>query len=82
MQVSYEFYDEWLNSGGIDLELGANRLTSRQLFWVAAARHFYAKVQPSKIKSPDFFVFEDVRENLHQRFSKNRGFRETFQCKN
>lgn len=81
MQVSYEFYDDWLKSGGKELELGAHRLTNRQLFWVATARHFYAKVQPSEIKSPVYSEFENVKESLNWRITKNAGFQEAFECK-
>lgn len=71
VQAAYEFYDDWIKSGGVDLHLGANRLTDRQLFWVAAA-----KVDFRKYHSQDQ---ED--DHFNERFSSRPGFSDAFNCK-
>lgn len=69
-QIAYEFYDDWLNSGGKELKLGANRLTDRQMFWVAVARVSYVKYQ----------LDDEVASRHFTDFSKKKGFVEAFKC--
>lgn len=64
-QNAYEFYDALLKSGEKELELGANRLTSRQLFWVAAARVEYTKYQFEDFRMKDNpYDFENGKKAL------------------
>lgn len=72
IQVAYEFYDDWLKSGGIELELGANRLTSRQLFWIAVTKVRFEKKQSSEGWTVD--------KGLHRNFYSKPGFKSAYYC--
>lgn len=74
MQTAYEFYEDWLETGGEDLELGAHRLTSKQLFWVAAARVYVDKKRSGNSNE------EERLSKWNSFFSRKQGFREAFHC--
>lgn len=80
-KFSYDNYVEWESKGGKDLLLGANRLTTHQLFWLALARSRYRKQkdQPG-IEGNDynrtFFFFKNKYEPLETYDS----FKEAYQC--
>lgn len=42
-KFAYDNYVEWESRGGKDLLLKGNRLTNKQLFWLALARSGYRK---------------------------------------
>lgn len=63
-------------SGGEELELGANRLTNRQLFWVAVARFEFIKEQIENLYGKNTFW-----NNFHNYISAKKGFGEAFDCK-
>lgn len=69
----------WEESGGQGLLIGANRLTNRQLYWVAVARKYYAKYQ--SIVPEDFLPFNRLQnEYLHVWLKNKKGFQEAFEC--
>lgn len=73
--VAYEFYEEWLKARGEDLELGAHRLSNKQLFWVAAVRSAVAK---QRYEKPE----EEAKwfSVLNRSMLKRPGFVEAFHC--
>lgn len=74
-QLAYEFYKDWLVEKK-DMDLGANRLIDRQLFWVATARTEYRKHQLDSDKNSLRYI------NYHNFFSSKKGFAEAFECEN
>jgi hypothetical protein len=77
-QIAYENYVQWEESGGKELQIAANRLTNRQLFWVAVARFLSAKTHPKVPK-----ILDDARNKnkfLHVLLKSNKGFQEAFEC--
>lgn len=64
-KFAYDSYVEWESKGGVDLLLGANRLTNRQLFWMALARSRYQK------QKNDFYGKSDYDKTLF--YSHGRG---------
>jgi hypothetical protein len=78
-QIAYEKYVRWEESGGKELQLAANRLTNRQLFWIAAARVASAKFHP---RVP--LTFDPAQRLInhyhHVFFKSNKGFQEAFKC--
>jgi hypothetical protein len=46
-QIIYKSYVRWEESDKKDITLAANRLTNRQLYWVAYARFISAKYHPT-----------------------------------
>lgn len=80
-QFAYDHYAKFENSGGKDLLLGANRMTNRQLFWLALARSRYRKQKATAgIEGTDydrtFFWFKNKLEPLE---TYDR-FKEAFEC--
>jgi hypothetical protein len=43
IQIAYENYVQWETDDEKELQLGANLLTNRQLYWMATARRMFAK---------------------------------------
>jgi hypothetical protein len=79
-QIGYENYVQWENLGGKDLQHGANKLTNRQLFWVAYARRYYNKYH-EEILPEDFVPQQIVRQKyFHVWMKANSGFQEAFNC--
>lgn len=80
---AYENYVKWEDNGGKDLILGANRLTTRQLFWLALARSRYRKQKAgvSGIDGNDyertFFWFKNKQDPLEM-YEK---FQDAYNCK-
>jgi hypothetical protein len=78
-QVAYEHYDNWLNSNNTDHQIGANYLTNRQLFWVAAAFSHFTK--HNKRVPHDIDQLQRVRDEfLHVNYKINKGFQRAFSC--
>lgn len=80
-KFAYDNYVEWETKGGKDLLLGANRMTTRQLFWLALARSRYRKQKASSGKQESdydqtFFWFKHHEAPLETYES----FREAFHC--
>lgn len=80
----YDKYLEWEAKGGKDLLLGANRLTTHQLFWLSLARSRYRKQK--------FVSGVDIGANAYDKtffWFKNKWgplepyarFQEAFNCK-
>lgn len=78
-QIAYESFVRWEESGGKELQLAANHLTNRQLYWVATARFISTKFHP---KVPKSFNRANRLKNkyLHVDFKNNKGFQEAFKC--
>ena len=73
IKLAFDSYVDWESSGGKELLLGANRLTNRQLFWLAFARSRYVK----RSKLPDqFHVLKDEFD-----LNSFDSIKETFNCK-
>lgn len=53
-KFAYDNYVEWESNGGVDLMLGGNRLTNRQLFWMALARSRYQKQKNAFYGTSDY----------------------------
>jgi hypothetical protein len=80
LQLAYENFVEWENSGGKDLQLGSNRLTNRQLYWVAFARTFYHKYH-DEIVPKDYEPYRRLQQKyFHVWMKQNSGFQEAFNC--
>ena len=68
IKLAYDSYVEWELKGGKELLLGANRLTNRQLFWIAFARARYRKELFSHYKffydgnEYDLNTFDTIKE--------------------
>lgn len=78
-QLSFDYYSNWLSQGNKELQLGANRMTNQQLFWIALARKFFVKYQPNIPKN--FDPFGQLQNNfLHVLYKKQKGFQEAFGC--
>lgn len=81
-KFAYDNYVAWELKGGKDLSLGANKLTNRQLFWLALARSRYRKQKAgvSGIDGDDyertFFWFKGKDDPLE----KFESFKEAFNC--
>lgn len=80
-KFAYDHYVEWELNGGKDLLLGANRLTTHQLFWLALARSRYRKQKGVPgIEGNDydrtFFWFKHKEEPLETYES----FKEAYHC--
>lgn len=80
-KFAYDNYVSWEENGGKDLLLGANRLSTRQLFWLALARSRYRKQKAGGgITGSDydrtFFWFK----NQYDPLEKLASFREAFHC--
>lgn len=69
----------WENEGGKDLQLGANRLTNKQLFWIAITRSRYVKHHPGV---PANFRFSQRLQSdyLHVLTKSYKGFQQAFNC--
>ena len=74
IKLAFDSYVEWELNGGKELLLGANRLTNRQLFWIALARSRYRKRSDL---SNDFWFGADDYYDLNTFDS----IKETFGCK-
>lgn len=79
---AYDNYLKWEHEGNKDLLLGANRLTTHQLFWLAMARARYRKQKATPgIEGNDydrtFFWFKSQRGPLED-FER---FKEAYHCK-
>jgi hypothetical protein len=80
IQFSYENYVEWENSGRKDLQIGANRLSNRQLFWVAYARRYYRKYH-NEIVPEDFEPEQRLQQKYFHVWIKSKSdFQEAFNC--
>jgi len=77
-EFAYQNYVAWEADGGKELLLGANRLTTKQLFWLALARSRYRKQKADSGDDKDrtFFFFKDRYEPLET----YKGFREAYHC--
>jgi hypothetical protein len=80
IQLAYKNFVEWENSGGKDLQLGSNRLTNRQLYWVAYARTDYHKYH-DEIVPKDFLPQRRlIQKYFHVWMKHFSGFQEAFNC--
>jgi hypothetical protein len=78
-EIAYKAYVLWEESGGEELQLAANRLTNRQLFWIAVARFSSAKYHPmvpASIHPASRLQFEFC----HVFYKDFQGFQEAFKC--
>ena len=82
-KFAYDNYVQWESNGGKDLLLGANRLTTHQLFWLALARSRYRKQKTifgHNAEGSDyertFFFFKNKYEPLE----KHESFIKAFHC--
>lgn len=81
LKIAYDSYISWELNGGKEQLLGANRLTTHQLFWLALARARYVKgkvlaAQPERNNYKktlfwynfclyDLNSFKTIREDFH-----------------
>jgi hypothetical protein len=80
-QFVYESYVEWENNGGKDLQIGANRLTNRQLFWMAFARTYYTKFHERGEISDDIEPLIRLQLSFFHVWVKTKpGFQDAFNC--
>ena len=73
IQLAFDSYVDWELKGGKELLLGANRLTNRQLFWLAFARSRFVK----RTNRPDQFIVGSNDYDINSFDS----IKETFNCK-
>lgn len=78
-QLGYENYLQWEELGGQDMQIGANRLSNRQMYWVAIARKYFAKFH--SVIPDDFLPFNRLQNDyLHVWLKRKSGFQEAFDC--
>lgn len=78
-QLAYDNYVRWEESGGKELQLSGNRLTNRQLFWVARARFHSVKFHPDATGT-DTSLLEQYERFFCIIKTEDR-FQEAFKCK-
>lgn len=79
IQIAYESYVDWEAKGGRELQLGANLLTNKQLFWLATARRMFGKYHPKAPVSLDS-INRLQDKYLHVFLKSKKGFQEAFEC--
>lgn len=77
IQFSYDHYVKWEANGGKELLLGANRLTTRQLFWIALARTIYVKSKSDEKKTS---YDKTVSRFKNSPLDLNESFLKDFNC--
>ncbi|KAG5668090.1 hypothetical protein PVAND_016045 [Polypedilum vanderplanki] len=78
-QITYEVYSKWLENHK-DLEIGANYLTHKQLYWMAVAVSRYLKFH--RIVPKKFFPLNRLQmDYFHIWFKHKPGFQDAFKCK-
>lgn len=75
--IAYEHYRDWKDN--TDLIIGANYLTSLQMFWVASAVVKYNKFHKTVPKNIDL-IGRLQNEYFHVWFKSKKGFQEAFEC--
>lgn len=79
IQIAYESYIDWETKGGKELQLGANLLTNKQLFWMATARRMFGKYHTEAPVSLD--PIQRLQDKyLHVYLKSKKGFQEAFVC--
>jgi len=79
--MGHENFVRWERNGGRDLQLGANLLTNRQLYWMAVALVEYLKFHPSATADNIFEIYRSKLQNFHVFIKHNKGFQDDYQCK-
>lgn len=80
-KFAYDNYVEWESKGGTDLLLGANRLTTHQLFWLALARSRYRKQKAVPgIEGSDYDRTYFWFKNKEVPLETYESFREAYHC--
>lgn len=77
VEIADRKYVEWEKNGGKELNLGAFKLTSRQMLWLSVAHVFATQTQANANVS---FLSTLQNKYLHVIFKNKKQFREAFQC--
>ena len=77
LELAYNNYVNWEESGGKDLQLPGFFLTNRQMFWVAYAHKQYFKYQSHNKRKTFFDLYFQL---FHLKYKSNNHFRDDFNC--